>query len=176
MVVAVLLLGTACARSSTVLKNGDTIGDMVLSKDGTSSLWIGDFCTNNNYFQPGQKAATPEVATRECEKTVPLHSRLIVGDGWTTKNKQQLEENWKVITWELYLDGQQVDVGVFGTADMQTPEGYPNRSWPIFLENLAPGVHTRRNVFRISQEIFDGFVTYPVGTYDTTYRFTVDAK
>ena len=75
------------------------------------------------------------------------------------------------MTWELYIDGHQVNLPAFGTDDF--PYGRQVvRRWQVMLENVTAGDHTRRSAFRVRENIFDGMVTFPAGTYDTTYRFT----
>jgi hypothetical protein len=62
------------------------------------------------------------------------------------------------MTWELYLDGQQVNLDSFGTFDADLPQaGVPGhdpnqevitklRSWDVLLEQPTPGAHTLRSV------------------------------
>src|SRR5919202_6176030 len=105
-----LSCSAGCARSPTLLKPGDRIGSMVLTTDQTGVRGGADFCPNNTYVSAGETRARPALATVDCHTPVPSATRLFIGDGWFTKDDQQRESNWKALTWELYIDGHQVDL------------------------------------------------------------------
>ncbi len=91
------------------------------------------------------------------------------------------------MTWELYLDGQQVDLNAFGTYDADLPQtGLPGhdaneevitklRSWDVVVGNPTAGAHTLRSVLHLSQQVNDGFHVTEAGTYELVVNFTVEA-
>ncbi len=91
------------------------------------------------------------------------------------------------MTWELYLDGQQVDLDAFGTYDADMPQtGLPGRdpgeevitklrSWDVVLVNPTAGAHTLRSVLTLSQALDDGFHVTEAGTYELVVNSTVEA-
>ena len=87
---------------------------------------------------------------------------------------------------ELYVNDQPVDQAAFGSLDADVPvTGVPGldanevvtqelRIWNVVLENLQPGPLTLRWVFHVNEELADGLTTTPAGTYDVTFKITVD--
>ena len=73
-----------------------------------------------------------------------------------TKSAPATFASWQAMTWELYLDGQQIDLNAFGTYDDDLPQtglpGHPPdeevitklRSWDVVLGNPNAGPHTLR--------------------------------
>jgi hypothetical protein len=91
------------------------------------------------------------------------------------------------MAWELYLDGQQVDLEAFGTYDADLPQtGLPGhdadeevitklRSWDVVLVNPTLGAHTLRSVLTVSQAVDDGFHVTEAGTYKLVANLIVAA-
>jgi hypothetical protein len=156
---------------------GDSIGEMSLRSGGSEGLPIWAFCVPA-FLNPG-------VTTTECN--VPALPELAVGHGWWTADEALRDSCWEAMTWELYLDGRQVDLNAFGTFDADLPQtGLPGhdpneevitklRSWDVVVENPTAGAHTLRSVLHLSQQVDDGFHVTEAGTYELVVNFTVEA-
>jgi hypothetical protein len=182
-----VLLGlVACAGNAptsipvSMLKPGGKVGEMILQTGAGESqgppLWA--FCS--------PAFANPGVTTVDC--TVPALPELSIGHGWWGKDQATTDSNWKSMKWELYLDGQAIDLAAFGTFDADLPQtGLPGyaadqevmtklRSWDVLLTNLTPGAHTLRSVLNISKTVNDGFTgDTAAGTYELVVNFTIEA-
>lgn len=188
-----LIVATACAaptptsappvptpRSTlpiAMLKPGEKIGEMIVTTGSAKfqgpPLWA--FCSPA--FQK------PGVTTTQCD--VPPLTEIVIGHGWFATTDALRESNWKAMTWELYLDGQQLDLNAFGAYDADLPQkGLPGqdpnkeiitklRTWDVLLTNVRPGAHTLKSVVRITQEINDGFHATKAGTYELIVNFKV---
>ena len=105
--------------------------------------------------------------TRVCGARVPHVSRLFVGHG-IFGPERTIEKSWNRTTWDLWIDGQHVDLVEFGTTDRwlfdYPPAGFQDvvlREWSIML--VGPqGRHTIRYRTR-----------WPNGVIDTTWKFLV---
>lgn len=176
LVVALLAVpGAICAQEA--VRPGDTIGSMSLRSGGSEGPPIWAFCSPA-FLNPG-------VTTTEC--TVPPLPELAIGHGWFSADEALRDSNWQAMNWELYLDGQQVDLDAFGTYDGDLPQtGLPGhdpdeevitklRSWDVVLVNPTAGGHTLRSVVHVSQTVDDGFHATEAGTYELVVNFTVEA-
>jgi hypothetical protein len=176
IVVAVLALpGVLYALEAA--QPGDSIGEMSLRSGGVEGPPLWAFCVPA-FLNPG-------VTTTEC--TVPPLPELAVGHGWFSADEALRDSNWAAMAWELYLDGQQVDLDAFGTYDDDLPQtGLPGhdpdeevmtklRSWDVVLVNPTLGAHTLRSVLTVSQALDDGFHVTDAGTYELVVNFTVAA-
>jgi hypothetical protein len=110
---------------------------------------------------------TPGRRTRNCGR-VPRAPRLFVGYG-LFDSQAKIERTWKASKWEMWIDGQRVDLQAFGTADRSLlkygPAGNKDvvlREWNVTLVDATPGRHTLR--YRTRE---------PVGVTDTTWTFTI---
>jgi hypothetical protein len=156
---------------------GDSIGEMVLKTGGSEIVPIWAFCVPA-FLNPG-------VTTTECN--VPPLPELTVGHGWFSADEALRDSCWQAMTWELYLDGRQVDLNAFGSYDADLPQtGLPGhgpneevitklRSWDVVLGNPTAGAHTLRSVLHVSQQVDDGFHVTEAGTYELVVNFTVEA-
>lgn len=171
-ILCLVALLAACAPPASALKPGDKLGDMIVTVGKDDLRSIGEFCPNNQYMQPDEKTAHPATASFDCIDKVPNLPRMYFGDGWGATSVELLNENWSAIAWEIYIDGHRLDLPAFGTQDKDDGKV---RRWNVELDQLSLGSHTTRTVTRMSHDIFDGMLTYPAGTYDTTYKFTVIA-
>lgn len=107
---------------------------------------------------------------RTCKRIPPV-SRLFVGYGIFTPPKA-IEREWKTSTWDMWIDGQHVNLKAFGTTD-RTLANYPPaggkdvtlREWSVTLVKPTPGRHTIRYRTR-----------WPTSTIDITWALTVAAK
>lgn len=175
VIAAMLLMSGVLYAQGAVLKPGDRIGDMSLTTGGAAGPPIWAFCSPA-FLNTG-------VTTTEC--TVPPLPAVTIGHGQFSADEALRDANWAVMSWELYLDGQQVDLGAFGTYDDDLPQtGLPGhaageevitklRSYDVVLVNPTLGAHTLRSVMVASQEIDDGFHTMAAGTYELVVNFTV---
>lgn len=113
---------------------------------------------------------TPGHRTRNCGR-IPYAPRLFVGYGlYDSQNK--IERTWKASKWEMWIDGERVNLQAFGTADRWLlkfgPAGNKDvvlREWNVTLIKPTPGRHALR--YRTRE---------PVGITDTTWTFTVPAE
>jgi hypothetical protein len=177
LVAAMLAVPGALYAQGTALQPGDSIGEMSLRSGGVEGPPFWAFCSPA-FLNPG-------VTSTEC--TVPPLPELAVGHGWFSADEALRDSNWQAMTWELYLDGQQVDLDAFGTYDADLPQtGLPGhdadeevitklRSWDVVLVNPTAGAHTLRSVLHVSQEMDDGFHATPAGTYELVVNFSVEA-
>jgi hypothetical protein len=165
------------ATAVPMVQPGGRIGDMVVTTGASEAqgppIWA--FCSPA-FLQPG-------VTTTECQ--VPPLPELAVGHGWFAAGDTLRDANWGAMTWELYLDGQAVDLETFGCYDADLPQpglsaADPDkviitklRSWDVLLTNLQPGAHNLHSVLHLSQGINDGFHTTAPGTYELVADFTV---
>jgi hypothetical protein len=166
--------------ASPMIKPGGKIGEMVVQKGASESqgppIWA--FCS--------PAFANPGITTVDCN--VPALPELSIGHGWWAKDVATRDSNWQALKWELYLDGQAIDLNAFGTFDADLPQtGLPGygadeevitklRSWDVLLTNLKPGAHTLRSVLHVSEMVNDGLTgeTAP-GTYELDVNFTIEA-
>ena len=110
---------------------------------------------------------SPGRRTRSCGR-IPRAPRLFVGYG-LFDSQANIERTWKASRWEMWIDGQRVNLQAFGTADRfllrYGPAGNKDvvlREWSVTLVDATPGRHTLR--YRTRE---------PVGVTDTTWTFTV---
>jgi len=177
LVVATLVVPGVLYAQEPALQPGDSIGGMSLRSGGSEGPPIWAFCSPA-FLNPG-------VTTTECN--VPALPELAVGHGWWAADEALRDSSWAAMTWELYLDGQQVDLPAFGAFDDDLPQtGLPGhganeevitklRSWDVVLVGPTAGAHTLRSVLHASQEVDDGFHKTPAGTYELVVNFTVEA-
>jgi LPXTG-motif cell wall-anchored protein len=178
MLVLAILAVSGVLYAQEVLQPGDSIDGMSLRSGGSQGPPIWAFCA--------AAFPNPGVTTTEC--TVPPLPELAIGHGGYGADEARRDAMWNVQTWELYLDGQQVDLDAFGTFDADLPlgpgqPGYdPNqeviaklRSWDVVLVGPTAGAHTLRSVVHFSQDADDGFHTMAAGTYELVVNFTVAA-
>lgn len=121
----------------------------------------------------------PGTHTSDCE--VPLLPRLHIGIGWGASDVATLEANWAEMTWELYIDGQQVDLDQFEPrnevwTNVEDNKDAQARTWFLDLVDLSPGQHTLRVLWKSDIAIDDGFDVYAPGTYENIVNFTVVEK
>jgi hypothetical protein len=177
-VAAMLVVSVALYAQGEGLKRGDSIDGMSLRSGGSEDPPIWAFCS--------PAFPNPGVTTEGC--TVPALPELAIGHGSFGIDEAHRDAVWNAQTWELYLDGQQVDLEAFGTEEGDLPlapgqPGYdPNkeviaklRSWDVVLVNPTAGAHTLRSVMTLSQDADNGFHTMAGGTYELVINFAVEA-
>jgi hypothetical protein len=149
----------------TILRPGDEADGMRLTTaTGADTKIFGTFC-DPIIVKPGTYART-------CQ--VPELQRLMIGYGNLATSAELLEQGWQAGRWQLYLDGQRVDLATFGTLPddhyFETAIGQEVwlREWSVTIVNPTPGQHTLRYV----QEPFPPGAA-AVGRMDATWTFTV---
>jgi len=149
---------------------GDKIGDMTISH-GTYPLlfypWIWQYC--ELWFPK------TEPASFTCDCTVPSVPGLALGFGWSA-TETMLASSWNAVTYELYVDGYQVDLDKFTWEEEDIPDAGPNarsRYMVLYLENLSLGSHSFRYLWSTEAPVDDGFAVYQPGTYEHVVNFTV---
>lgn len=168
--------GTTPASAVETPKPGVSIGGIRVeeySPKGVSpdlTLYCGDYQTLE--MEPGTHIT-------DCE--VPLLPRLHIDFGWGASDVATLEANWAAMTWELYIDGHQVDLDQFEPmnevwANAVDDKDVQARGWTLDLFNLSPGKHTLRLLWKSEVPIDDGFDVYAPGTYENIVNFTVGEK
>ncbi len=163
---------SSTASSNRLLKPENSIGNMVVTTGSREAPHILESCP----FDPSMSAGftIPGIATIDCR--LPQYPQLAIGIPWYTADAALRESNWLALTWELYIDGQQVDLDAFGTydIDLQLRGDFTKlRSWDVMLKPLTPGMHTLRSVIRLNQQITDGVTNLEAGTYEMIINFTV---
>jgi len=156
-----LLTACATAPASTptptadpLLEAGDTFNGMRLIRERGNTLWLWDYCKVGTDWES-------TTFTRQCE--APLTPELFIGLGWVLDTWEEVEAGWLAdsATWELFIDGQSVDLSTFGVNDFEA-SGLKFRMWNVVIENITPGAHTIRYIFVES------------GTsYDATWEFSI---
>jgi hypothetical protein len=112
----------------------------------------------------------PGTQTADCD--VPLIPRLQINIEWYAKDTAILESNWSAMSWELYIDGSQINLDEF--EQWNRHQGIRiSRGWVIDLVNPTAGKHTLRLVWKSDVPIDDGIQTYSPGTYEYIANFTV---
>ena len=113
MLLLAILAVSGVLYAQGVLQPGDGIDGMSVRSGGSQGPPIWAFCAS--------AFPNPGVTTTEC--TVPPLPELAIGHGCFGADEARRDAMWNVQTWELYLDGQQVDLDAFGTydADLATP-------------------------------------------------------
>lgn len=168
----------SCARNAPesaqkILQPGDKFGSMSVEEHITDAKYasFGYYCSG---YQWGEKV--PGSKTSDC--TIPRYPRIQVDIGWDAKDVATLEANWDAMTWELYIDGYQVNLDKFGQwSEIPSRAEYKNgRGWVIDLVDTPPGQHTLRLLWRSEKAIDDGFDIYAPGTYESNVNFTIQDK
>jgi hypothetical protein len=177
LVIVTLVVPGVLYAQEPAAQPGDSIDGMSLRSGGSEGPPIWAFCVPA-FLNPG-------VTTTECN--VPPLPELAIGHGWFSADEALRDSSWQAMTWELYLDGRQVDLDAFGSFDADLPQtGLPDRdpneevitklrSWDVVVGNPTTGAHTLRSVLHLSQQVDDGFHVTEAGTYELVVNFTVEA-
>jgi Protein kinase domain len=118
-----------------------TIHGMRLTRGFGSERDIYEFC---NPYREGTGAVR-----RSC--TVPPVLALGIGYGIFEATKAKLAAAWRPWDWELYLDGERIDLAAFGTIpdrELTLPNGDVVwlRQWNVVVDRLTAGTHTVRSL------------------------------
>jgi LPXTG-motif cell wall-anchored protein len=165
---ASIVLVPSTLAAGTGLKPGDKVGGAVLTTGLQGSVVLPLACA-------GQRT--------NCQ--LPPVAKLAIGPDWWTKDQAHLDSSWPLLTWELDIDGQQVNLDAFGNvgeleprkgapgAPADTPVNYPARVWDVVLLNPAPGPHTWHFVATFTKPTNDGWDDYPAGPHEENIQFTI---
>ena len=170
---AVLIAGCICAlalaaaaaaseKHEAVLGPWSRVHGMLVVQgriDRANTALFGLYC-EPNILHSGRYA-------RACRR-IPSTPRLFVGYGLFAP-PATIERTWAASKWEMWIDGERVDLAAFGTSD-RTLFSYQGaggkdvtlREWSVTLVGAKPGRHTIR--YRIRDQS---------GTIDATWTFTV---
>jgi len=105
---------------------------------------------------------------------VPVFPHAYLTDGIRAVDPAALDAEWGLVSWEVFLDGQAIDLTTFSTYDRDVTVGtrtLKTRNWLIELDNLAPGKHTYRSIFSASQAVSD-----PINGKLAAGRYTYEAQ
>jgi hypothetical protein len=171
--------GATAAASQSVgpaLQAGSQIGATTLTRvdgpDPNVLTIVPTFCRNNPEV-PGTKTLTAV-----CD--IPAFQRAYLSDGLRAADQAGLDASWGLVGWDIFLDGQQIDLTSFATYDRDVKVGaktLKTRNWLIELDNLAPGKHTYKSVFKASKAVTDpvnGKLAPGNYTYEATLNVGVE--
>lgn len=153
-----------------MIEPGDKIGDMIVEQGVEPILgpWIWEFC---EFWDPGTEPAS---FASDC--TVPSIPGLAIGFGFYA-TETALSSGWEAMTWEISIDGYQLDLEKFSWVESDLPEIGPNmkrRNWFINLIDPSLGQHSFRYAWSTETLIdFGGGDVFQPGTYEHVVNFTV---
>jgi hypothetical protein len=166
-----IIVGSACqaggqSTDNTMLKPGDEIGDMTLTTGAADapSLWA--FCTSQ---------VSNRVTTASCR--VPQMPKLAIGHAFLAIENTFSKTEESELAWELYFDGQLLDLNKFGICNYTLPTIAPSPSplrevfmkfvaWDIVLTDLQPGSHTLEAIVRTDVEEYSWVVNLTIEASD----------
>ena len=161
LVVSAVLLTAGFRSSSAPIRPGGKLGTMTLVRgaEPTADDELWRFC----------KPALPKPGVYRRTCFVPRVERLFIGYGDWERTRKAVDSVWKELTWNLSLDGRQVDLPRFGTS-YRTLYYFPAaggknvvlREWSVIVVGATPGKHVIR--YRS--------VSRTLGTTDATWKFT----
>jgi hypothetical protein len=165
-----LILLSSCGPSDKLWPS-DKIGPMWVNRYGHSnSQPIWEYCDDSMTGAPG-------VRTTEC--IVPWVDELFIGYGIRAQDAAMRDALWAARTWELHIDGHEVDLPAFNIADFDSDmEGVHSeyRLWRIRLRKIPAGLHSLRYVMHVNQEVAGDPLQQPVGIYELVVNFTFEEK
>lgn len=151
------------STTDAMIEPGDLIGNIVVSTgaDEAPPLWA--FCSH----EPEGKASY----ILECR--APALASLGIGNIFSHVDEEITDLEWSDLVWELSIDGQEVDLGSFGTFEYVMPgmskSPAPVRTifqqgtaWNIVLTDLQPGHHTLWLVAKYKSETYTWFVSLDI--------------
>lgn len=150
---------------SQTLEPGDEINGMVINTGTTKAPPLWAFCS--------PAVEKQGVTTVDC--LVPPLPKLAIGHTLGVADPALQTMDWSALTWELYLDGQSIDLDAFGIYDFVVPDLAPRpspirevfrqmRAWDVVLTNPTSGAH-----------ILQGATYAETSTYKWVVNFTVKA-
>ena len=160
---------TAVPTAALVLLGpGDKIGEMAVDKSPSQTPILWDYCPMAWSDKPGGEPA-------DC--TMPWQPEVEIWGAWGAKDQALLDAGWEALVWEMYVDGQALDLDAFGTWDFDwaAEDGTPVRirAWDLKLANPTPGEHTLHYVLRTTREVNNGLAVLPPSTTEMVLHLTV---
>lgn len=158
--IMLVFLVTACQPAEIfpakiMLKPGDSIGDMTLTRGTGEADPLRSFC-------PSLQTSEYTI-TAHCH--VPLLSKLAIGTIFMPTSKVLSSADWSEFTWELSIDGRTLDLDAFGTYDYVLPTlsappcpirevfaSFP--AWDVVLADLRPGSHLLHSTLQTDTETY----------------------
>jgi hypothetical protein len=131
--------------SGGVLRPGDRVKGMLLTVGGTTDFpFVTDF---DSYCErEGTRVACRWEAGKDIGISFGLHADTF----------DDLEFMWETWQYDLYLDGQPVDLSAFGSVEVDDPEGtWKIRAFSVVLTDTSPGTITAHHVGAVFGETFD---------------------
>ena len=123
------------------LRPGDSIGEMAIVSATSPVPHVTSFCSRE------------ELGIGDC--MVPKIGHIGITQGWEEETMEELEKAWSSSSWELVVDGRNVDVNAF-LSDTMELEDRVVRYWSIALQSPTPGKHTVRwAITGVPEEDFD---------------------
>jgi hypothetical protein len=167
LILAVILLAS-CGPSDKIWPS-DRIGPMWVNRYGHSnSQLIWEYCSD-------RLTAAPGIQTTDC--SVPWVDELFIGYGIRGEDTVQRDALWAARSWELYIDGHEVDLPAFNVADFNAEQdgiNYEYRLWRIRLRKIPEGMHTLRYVMHVNQGVENDPESQSPGTYELLVNFTFE--
>ena len=135
-------VGVGFAATAGLVEPGGKIGAMKLvrGEEFDSDLYLFNVCN----------ALTAKAGSYHRSCSVPQRAADVHRLGRRSADRKSLDESWKQIRWDLWIDGRPVRLASFGTADGAfrrfRPTGKPAffRLWKVVLVGATPGKHTVR--------------------------------
>ena len=149
-----------------MLKPGDRIDEMNITTGADQAVPLWAFCLPIVESDRRIMVNCSEISS---------YPRLAVGHTFGLMDLVPPSLDWSELTWELYLDEQQVDLGAFGTYDFVHPDlalsPSPIREvfrkvtvWDIVLVNPTPGVHILQGIAKVENEIYTWVADFAIET------------
>lgn len=149
-----------------MLKPGDRIDEMNITTGADQAVPLWAFCLPIVESDRRIMVNCSEISS---------YPRLAVGHTFGLMDLVPPSLDWSELTWELYLDEQQVDLGAFGTYDFVHPDlalsPSPIREvfrkvtvWDIVLVNPTPGVHILQGIAKVENEIYIWVANFAIET------------
>ena len=170
--VGLLLMLTACQAagqplSASLFKPGDTIDGMSLTTGAQDAAPLWAFCS------PAQYSNNATIVS--CD--VPLLPKLAIGHFLMPGDDALTRLDWSVISWELTIDDQPIDLQSFGTYDFVLPamshDPSPIRevfvkftAWDVVLTDLNPGQHTIHGSAKMGTESYNWIIHLTIAAND----------
>lgn len=98
---------------------------------------------------------------------------LLWNYGWCTTTQEILEQNFSYINLEFTVNEIPVSSGSFFVNEYERSDGAPCREYVTLVEDWPVGQHILESRITFTQDIDDGWDTYPMGTHIFKYFVTV---
>lgn len=103
----------------------------------------------------------------------PANTPAILSLGWCTIDQATLDTNWRLMDYELIIDGYKIDLSQLDRESRIETDNYC-LIYQGVLEGWSIGVHKYIWIHHINKSLFDGWETYEIGDY--IFEFTVSVE